>query len=286
MLAIKGKKITGSALPEYLLYLYTMSKDKFQVSIPDPCTQAWRDMTPTTGGRFCSHCQKAVIDFSLMTDKEILAVISKQNKSLCGRFQTAQLDRSLHEPAPPKRSFFPAAVFASLIAALVPESSKAQTLASATVQSTSIKTEHAKNRGAAVSFKGQIIDSLTGKGLPDVTISLKRKGEEGSGAITDREGKFALNIPARLRQQSLTVNISYIGYTSKEVSFDMDQLNEMKTIVLEPANIDLQEIVVTQYAVTRKTYIVGGVVSIKGDEKEEVHKPTFWWRITHPFRRR
>ena len=44
-----------------------MSKDKFQVSIPDPCTQAWSDMTPAEGGRFCAHCQHEVIDFSLMT---------------------------------------------------------------------------------------------------------------------------------------------------------------------------------------------------------------------------
>lgn len=269
---------------EYLLYLYTMSKDKFQVSIPDPCTQAWSDMTPAEGGRFCTRCQHEVIDFSLMTDKEILAVISSRNKNLCGRFQSAQLNRSLHEPLPPKRSFFPAAVFASLIAALVPEGSKAQTPADATVQSIPTKVVPTKSRATAV-FKGQIIDSLTGKGLAGVTISLKHKGVEESGAITDGEGKFVLNIPARLRQQALRVNISYIGYTSREVSFDMEQLNEMKTLVLEPASIDLQEVVVAQYAPTRHTYTVGAMVTIKGGERED-RQPTWWWRITHPFRRR
>ncbi|WP_162277485.1 carboxypeptidase-like regulatory domain-containing protein [Chitinophaga rupis] len=247
-------------------------------------------MTPAEGGRFCSHCQKAVIDFSLMTDKEIIAVISNHNKSLCGRFQSAQLNRSLHVPAPPKRSFFPAAVFASLIAALVPESSKAQTLASTTAQSTPIKTEHAKSRAAAAAFKGQIIDSLTGKGLAGVTISLKHKGVEESGAITDGEGKFVLNIPARLRQQALRVNISYIGYASKEVSFDMDQQPLSTTIELKPSNIDLPEIAVVGYG-TRTGVVIMGAISIVNTQpvtikKEEARKRTWWWRITHPFRRR
>lgn len=245
-------------------------------------------MTPAEGGRFCSHCQKAVIDFSLMTDKEIIAVISNHNKSLCGRFQSAQLNRSLYEPAPPKRSFFPAAVFASLIAALVPENSKAQTLAGNTTQSMPVKTEHAKSRTA---FKGQVIDSLTGKGLAGVTISLKHKGLEESGAITDGEGKFVLNIPARLRQQALRVNISYIGYASKEVSFDMDQQSLSTTIELKQSNIDLPEIAVIGYGTTTGVVVITGAVSIVNTQpvtikKEEARKRTWWWRITHPFRRR
>jgi hypothetical protein len=264
-----------------------MSKDKFQVSIPDPCTQAWSDMTPAEGGRFCSHCQKAVIDFSLMTDKEIIAVISNHNKSLCGRFQSAQLDRRLHGPLPPKRSFFSAAVLASFIAAIMPESSKAQNLVNTTAQSTPIKAAHDKGSGVMASFKGQIVDSLTGKGLPGVTISLKHTGE-GSGTITDGEGKFDLNIPARFRQQAITVNISYIGYTSKEISFDIDQLTEMKTIVLEPVSIGLQEIVVTAYEIRRSRHMVGGVVAvIQGTTiEEEASRRTWWWRITHPFKHR
>lgn len=268
-----------------------MSKDKFQVSIPDPCTQAWSDMAPAEGGRFCNHCQHEVIDFSLMTDKEIIAVISNHNKSLCGRFQSAQLNRSLHEPTPPKRSFFPAAIFASLVAALMPESSKAQTLAGTTTQSTPIKTEHAKSRAAAASFKGQIIDSLSGKGLAGVTISLKHKGLEKSGTITNGEGKFVLNIPARLRQQALRVSISYIGYVSKEVSFDIDQQPLSTTIELNQSNIDLPEIAVVGYGSRTGKVVIMGAVSIVNTQpvtikKEEARKRTWWWRITHPFRRR
>ncbi|WP_217605706.1 carboxypeptidase-like regulatory domain-containing protein [Chitinophaga sp. GbtcB8] len=247
-------------------------------------------MTPAEGGRFCTRCQHEVIDFSLMTDKEILAVISSRNKNLCGRFQSAQLNRSLHEPLPPKRSFFPAAVFASLIAALVPEGSKAQTPADATVQSIPTKVVPTKSRATAV-FKGQIIDSLTGKGLAGVTISLKHKGVEGSGAITDGEGKFDLKIPARLKQQILTVNISYIGYTSRVVPFDMDQQLLSTTIELKQSNIDLPEIAVIGYGTKTGLVVITGTVSIVSpleatSVKEETRKRTWWWRITHPFRRR
>jgi hypothetical protein len=37
------------------------------ITIPEPCTQDWNEMQPVPGGRYCAHCQKAVVDFSRMT---------------------------------------------------------------------------------------------------------------------------------------------------------------------------------------------------------------------------
>ena len=45
---------------------------QLQLSIPEPCHQTWREMTPTQQGRFCNSCAKEVIDFSTMTDTEVL----------------------------------------------------------------------------------------------------------------------------------------------------------------------------------------------------------------------
>lgn len=46
-------------------------------------------------GRFCSQCEKIVVDFSQMNDQEIVDQIKKAGKGLCGRFYEDQLMREL-----------------------------------------------------------------------------------------------------------------------------------------------------------------------------------------------
>ena len=60
-------------------------RKSLSINIPDPCKQAWSDMAPVEDGRFCQHCQKKVVDFSAMTDQEIITVIHKSEGKLCGR---------------------------------------------------------------------------------------------------------------------------------------------------------------------------------------------------------
>lgn len=71
---------------------------KIILSIPEPCHQDWNQMTPVEKGKFCSSCQKTVIDFSMMSDREIAAFLKKPATSTCGRFKADQLERELLLP--------------------------------------------------------------------------------------------------------------------------------------------------------------------------------------------
>lgn len=62
-------------------------------------------MSPTELGSFCAHCQKEVIDFTRMSDKEVLAFFKKQSGRTCGRFRKDQVNRPLLYP--PKRKYGP-----------------------------------------------------------------------------------------------------------------------------------------------------------------------------------
>jgi len=56
-------------------------------------------MHPVEKGRFCDSCQKKVVDFSDMSDREIAAFFKKPSTgSVCGRFMTDQLDRHIEIP--------------------------------------------------------------------------------------------------------------------------------------------------------------------------------------------
>lgn len=73
-----------------------------QLHIPEPCHENWDQMSPVDKGRFCSSCQKQVVDFSLMSDRQIAEFFKRPSTgSVCGRFMTDQLDREI--PIPKKR---------------------------------------------------------------------------------------------------------------------------------------------------------------------------------------
>lgn len=69
------------------------SKQELPVSIPKPCTASWEAMTPGPEGRFCSSCEKVVIDFSQMDQAAIIAWFSAHTASAtCGRFENSQIN--------------------------------------------------------------------------------------------------------------------------------------------------------------------------------------------------
>ena len=63
------------------------------LSIKSPCSENWETMQIGSGSRFCSSCEKNVIDFTAMSQEEILEYFSKnQGKKTCGRFSASQLE--------------------------------------------------------------------------------------------------------------------------------------------------------------------------------------------------
>jgi TonB-dependent SusC/RagA subfamily outer membrane receptor len=84
-----------------------MIMQKLQLSIPEPCHENWQQMTPTDQGRFCNACAKEVIDFSTMTDMQVLNYFSNlTHEKVCGRALPEQLNRPISRPAEPKKRLF------------------------------------------------------------------------------------------------------------------------------------------------------------------------------------
>jgi len=73
-------------------------KKSLSVSIPEPCKEDLNAMTSTDRGRFCGSCQKEVVDFTKMSDAELLAFVSKNGYKVCGTFAVSQLGRKITAP--------------------------------------------------------------------------------------------------------------------------------------------------------------------------------------------
>jgi hypothetical protein len=96
-----------------------------QLRIPEPCHQDWHTMLPEEKGRFCSSCSKTVVDFSLMSDKEVLAHLGGAGGHTCGRFTSDQLNRNLMPP-PERKMGWPAFWQLALATLLVSARAEAQ----------------------------------------------------------------------------------------------------------------------------------------------------------------
>ena len=69
-----------------------------QISVPTPCHEDWNKMTPQEQGRFCSSCQKCVVDFTEFTDEQLYQFFKNYNGGVCGHFSALQLTREIYAP--------------------------------------------------------------------------------------------------------------------------------------------------------------------------------------------
>lgn len=72
--------------------------NKYFLHINEPCSQNWNEMAPAENGRFCSGCNKSVLDFTTASDSEIARYMDKHKEEelICGRFRESQLNKWLH----------------------------------------------------------------------------------------------------------------------------------------------------------------------------------------------
>lgn len=138
------------------------------------------------------------------------------------------------------------------------------------------KTQHLKHLGsfflmfmfcAAVNAQSTIsgiVSSVDGP-IPGANVILKGTN---NGAATNFDGEYTLN---NAPSNGVLV-ISYIGYKSKEVSINnQKQVN----VLLDLDMAALDEVVVIGYGTQRKESVTGSVVSIKGEELNELKTANF-----------
>lgn len=72
-----------------------MAHKEFSIQVPTPCHEKWESMRPVDGGAYCEACSKVVVDFTRLSDAELIKVFTqKRSGELCGRFLNSQLERS------------------------------------------------------------------------------------------------------------------------------------------------------------------------------------------------
>ncbi|OQP52038.1 hypothetical protein A4H97_25835 [Niastella yeongjuensis] len=237
------------------------------LNIPEPCHENWQNMTPQEQGRFCGSCQKVVVDFSVMTDKEVLDYFSKASQHVCGRFSNDQLNKEM-TITPTKKRVTWAYVWNVLVASVLVTKTYAQgkpqikkqpvdttiNERSQVVGWTSTKLDPVETV-IPVTVKGVVLDAQTN--LPVMGTSVTIKGTK-IGSSANASGNFQLQVD---NKNGLELEVSRVGYEKQ--TMQLDKIADLKNvqILIKPAIEELETATVIAYASTTKRVFWGGAVS-------------------------
>jgi carboxypeptidase-like protein/type IX secretion system substrate protein len=249
-------------------------KKFIQLQVPRPCHENWNKMTETDKGRFCSSCRKEVVDFSLMSDKQILEYISKSHNHICGRFTEPQLNRDMIINKERKLTWLKYFMHVIIPALLISNKSSAQQIKitdSITCTQPKLFNDEVivgtvgglmiqeKNKHQPILINGKVTDE-SGETLAGATIMIKGTKR---GTVTDQNGNFQLSIPGKSKQ--VTLVSSYVGYDAKEIQLDLGKV---------PSGVININMLMSAHATTGLTYVVVGRAiakkSIKTDTLQSV----------------
>lgn len=268
--------------------------------IPKPCAESWDQMTPTAAGRHCTACQKPVVDFTLMTDAEILALLMQAaGKSTCGRFRAGQLDRPLLSPEPAShwRRWLGAVLTAGSLSSLSLHKAAAQTTSASysgggpepsikpvtTVAPVpTAKAQPLQNQPAlapqpqlfaqVLLVRGVVLDASSHEPIPGATVLIKNTA---LGTSTNAAGEFELAIATA--SQGGRLQVSSVGYNRVEQNIPAPTSSDSTAIVLPPMVLQTD------------TTMLGGLevmVSVKPYSWRP--RALYYWGkywLTRPFRR-
>jgi hypothetical protein len=171
---------------------------KLKLHIAQPCHEQWQNMTPSEKGRFCDACRKQVVDFTMMSDREIVQFFKKRSTgSVCGRFLNEQLDTPITIPKkriPWIKYFFQIALPAFLLS-LKAGAQKPKLINKPAVVSTPPTTV-----GDTIFFpipetiKGTVCDE-NGVPIPLAKVCIK---DTSLVTVTDTDGHFTMETDSRL----------------------------------------------------------------------------------------
>jgi hypothetical protein len=188
---------------------------RLSLTIPKPCAEKWNNFTPTQTGGFCASCSKNVIDFTKLTDEQILDFFHTRPAHACGRFKPDQLKAYSLLVRPtfyPNLKLLRAGVI-SLFVLFMSKPSHAQNpdikAKSEDVRYQGYHDEQRISTNQKHIVKGAV-KSEDGETLPGVSIYLKN-GE--TGTTTDANGQF--QFPAKLKEGDV-LYFSFIGYDTQQ----------------------------------------------------------------------
>lgn len=230
--------------------------------IATPCHQDWNGMTPTDAGKFCASCNKQVVDFTSMSDTQILQFLSRHTSGLCGRFDAEQLDRPLVAPTlSKKKSWYLALALPFSLFFQKGFGQKAPGKMGKVAPKLEQKAPEPREiilGGIAqpplsewVTLHGTLSDD---KGMPVENASVTVPGTR-YGCVADSAGRFSMKM--RRGKDSVVLVVAAVGYEPMKKKVSVAEAETGVALILTTAEAVLDNVVVISYDAIRCRRVTG-----------------------------
>lgn len=215
-----------------------MKPQTIKINIENPCHENWDNMLQEEKGKFCNACQKSVVDFSKMTNEQIINFLNHTNEKVCGRVAKHQLNVPISNYVPNKTPFFNRYVAGFLMALGFYTPAHSQSANDPiemrkTVGEIAVKPAVPSDK--KLTINGRVLDAKTKKPIAGAEVSIA--GSDIT-ATTNKHGAYTLSVPARLQNNMLEIVISHSGYDT----FYLSGLDHTKTTLSPVTKINKEEI--------------------------------------------
>ncbi|PJJ60828.1 peptidase associated/transthyretin-like domain-containing protein [Hymenobacter chitinivorans] len=184
------------------------------VSIPQPCAQPWALMSPTAAGRHCAACATEVVDFTRLSEAEILAFLARHSgRPVCANAYATQL------APPPPVSRWRRWALAGLALLGWQSVSSCATQPPQQPPTTAAAPAAAQPQQQPVVIRGQVLDGPNGPGVGGAQLFIN---DTEYGTVTDENGRFELVLargwkPVRASQLTLRVQAGHFTFKPQVV---------------------------------------------------------------------
>ena len=265
-----------------------------KIQIPKPCSEDIQKMTPVERGVFCGACQKTVIDFSSMSDTEIIEYFKKAAKQkTCGIFSETQLNRNLK----PKKTetkryklFFKELAAALVAFFLTSTSAKSQNESTKTEYHQKIEVNPLEDIAPPFVISGKVVNGK--EALSEAIVSIKDTDYE---TTSFRNGAFSLLVSkgSIQKQDSITLIVEHRDFQTKEmvispktqqsVLIDFDEKGEILAVEEKKEDIKFKQVSWQQpqkfeYKVEHPVIWAGNIMY-----QEPFPKKTLWYYVNTLF---
>ncbi len=207
-----------------------------RVTIPEPCSENWELMGKTAdAARFCASCQKCVVDFSAMSDRDILNRLNASDDNVCGRFTNAQLDRVLAAQTYKPRNYWSAFFSVALTSVVALQNSVQMKLGlkpKVEISTTAKRVvEENKIEGGgrdSVTIRGIVIDAESSEPISGASVYMK---DVAIHSVSQTNGTFEIKIHDRYLGEKIVLSVIHPSANRTEFSFSKKDL--LKPFVLK-----------------------------------------------------
>lgn len=253
-------------------------------------------MTPTERGRFCAMCTKEVVDFTRMSDAQLVKFISQTENSICGHVKQNQLNRTIAVLNEPKSQILYRPWYERVLAATVFlftfGSVKSQSQPNVNEidqnQATTIETyfentipNSDESNIHEIILRGVVLDSLSNDPLAFAYVECKSFNLK---VQTNLDGMFELKLALSEMIDSIVIQVHFSGYENKNITIYKSDYHYSITVYL-PEILNHNVMIDQNDLVDGKIMVVRGKIDYR-EPKPESKSQRFWRRMKFWKRRR